>query len=288
MMKKMAALALAALLLLTALTACAESSGTRLDLTKMKITLRGSDNKDHVSLHGMTLSLAAGSAEGVPTLQATLDYDEQVDSVFQVVDGRLLLSMGGITGTYYVDLGEAIGDAPKGRLMAAGVGAGLLMFGSNPDMAISLAMPLDKKGRHVANIEIPRALYLDLAERFLGMLEGSDFGVDAEALRKDIYENEEKVRIKIIYNAEAGKIWIRFLRGKKGVQLYARTALTTGPMEFINISADEGQHDLLNLDEEVLMDLSTDLDFMSMKAERFFTGVHLDKLTGSGESAQAE
>ena len=280
-MKRMTALVLALVTLLMPLAARADSFGTRLDMNKLRVSLRGSKNKSVVKLHHMDLALALGSAEGVPTIQATLDYDEQVDIVVQLVDTRLLFSMGGVNGTFYVDLATLLGDEEKAQLLSTGMGAGITMFGLNPELVMELSMPKNKKGNHVATFEVPRELWLALGDRVLDMLKGSDSGVDVKAARKDLHRNKKKVRVKVIYNPEKHWIRLRFLRGKKGYQLYGKVNLTSEAMEFINISADEEQYDLMNLDEEMQESLRNDMDFLSLKAERFTSSVNLNKLTQS-------
>ena len=91
----------------------------------------------------------------------------------------------------------------------------------------------------MATFEVPRELWLALGDRVLDMLKGSDSGVDVKAARKDLHRNKKKVRVKVIYNPEKHWIRLRFLRGKKGYQLYGKVNLTSEAMEFINISADE-------------------------------------------------
>ena len=51
-----------------------------------------------------------GTAGGVPTLQGSFDNGkgQLLDLIFQVYGDRLLLSMGGISGTYYVATGSTI------------------------------------------------------------------------------------------------------------------------------------------------------------------------------------
>lgn len=275
MIKRMTALALALLMLLGMAAACAESSGTRLELTKLRVSLRGSDNTNVVRLKDMTLSVTMGSAEGVPTLQATLDYGEQVDFIAQIVDSRILLSMGGVAGTFYVDLGEALGDAAKGQLMAVGAGAALKLVGTNPDLVLSMWMPKNKNGVNSITLKLPRKLGLALAERLGGLLGDGE-------VAEEMASSKATIRLKILYRPEKNSITLRLLRGKKGIELKALAEQTTGPAEFINISADEVQYNLLALEDDVRAGLETDLEFMAMKADRFINSVHLDVLADAG------
>ena len=105
-MKRIMALALAIALLLASMAALADSSGSRMDMKKLKLKVVDSEGSNRVRLHGMELSVAIGSAEGIPTVQTSLFYgdSQQLDFVMQVVGSRLILCMGGVSGIYYVDL----------------------------------------------------------------------------------------------------------------------------------------------------------------------------------------
>jgi hypothetical protein len=82
-MKRVTALLLALAMLLAGASALAQSYGSRLELTKIRISLLGSTNTNVARLHGVGLTVTVGSAEGVPTLQISLHYgdNQQLDSV---------------------------------------------------------------------------------------------------------------------------------------------------------------------------------------------------------------
>ena len=133
-MRKMLAWILVLASLLTWSAACAESSGTQIRLKEMRVFYAGNKD-DYVRLNDMRLYLSAGSAEGIPTLQILLDYGDgqETESVLQVVGSKLVVCLGGINGTYYVDLNDVYEEPGKGLLMATAIGTAIQMFGADPD-----------------------------------------------------------------------------------------------------------------------------------------------------------
>ena len=287
-MKRITALLLAVLITLSTLTACAEASGTRLELTNIRLSWCGSENKKQIKLKDVSLSLAAGEVEGIPTMQLTLYSEEQLDVVAQAVDGRILLSMGGVTGVYSFDLGTILGDEAKGELLTAGIGAGVMMFGAKPNAMLKLWMKKGKKGKRSrlrATIRLTPEMRRALAEQLETLPEWMTGDLDRESMRAELLKEKPSLRLKIIYRPKKGKIDLRFLRGKEGLRIRGDITMTTGPQDFVNISEDETRYDWLNLDDEVLECLKDELDFMALKARRFASGIHFDKLTQTDEAA---
>ena len=147
MMKRTMALLLVLAMLLTGASALAQSYGSRVELTKIRVSLLGSENKNVARLHGMGLTLTVGSAENVPTLQVTLSYgdNQQLDSVAQIVDNQAIMCLGGVNGTFYADLDDLFGEG-QGDLVSSAIGSALLMFGSKPKMMLQMVLPINKKG----------------------------------------------------------------------------------------------------------------------------------------------
>ena len=59
--------------------------------------------------------------------------------------------------------------------------------------------------------------------------------------------------------------------------------LTTEPMEMVNISEDEVQYDLLNLDEAVVEEMKGELEYMGFKLDSFVENSNMRKLVGDGK-----
>lgn len=281
-MKRIMALVLAIALLLASVAALAESSGSRLDMKHLKIKLVGDDSDEQISLHGMNLSVAVGSAEGVPTLQITLFYgdNQQLDCVMQIVGTRVMLCMGGISGTYYVDLADVLHDKTKGEMTATAIDAALQMFGANPDLVMELSMPKNEKGSHVARLEVPKEIYISAASRVMALLKGNRNMTEEEldVMRDSMEQADQGTVLEMRYRPKQKKIWLYFLQGEQGIRLFAKATMTTEPMEFINISQDEIQYDLLNLDSDTKSELQGELELLALKIGHFMTSTELETL----------
>ena len=59
--------------------------------------------------------------------------------------------------------------------------------------------------------------------------------------------------------------------------------LTSEPMEMVNISEDEVQYDLLNLDEAVVEEMKGELEYMGFKLDSFVENSNMRKLVGDGK-----
>lgn len=285
-MKRMTALIVALIMLLAWTAACAETTGTRLDLESVKLSLVGSDNKNKVRLHDMTLSIAVGVVEGMPTLQAMLSYGDgqELDSVLQLAGNRLLVCMGGISGTYYIDL-DALPGGAQGGLARAALEAAVGTFAANPNLVLDMTLPKNEKGVRTLSVKIPKASYKAFAERIAELL-ASFQGQEAEAanaLLEAADASKRSLKIGVRYNTNNDKLRLRFTRGGEGLQINAKLTLITEPMEFINLSADPEILNLLELDDEARTNLRDELDFLSMKYDFFAKNIHLNRLTGEGE-----
>lgn len=281
-MKRIAAWILVLVALMTWTAAGAESTGTKTRIKNMELSLVQNED-DYVRLHNMKLYVIVGSAEGVPTLQITLDYgDEQrLDSVLQVVGSRLLICIGGISGTYYVDLNELFDEPGKGLLLATAFGSTLQWFGSDPRESIRTLMPFDEEGVHTASIELPVEKLGMFLNRFLAGEEDPDAVQEEEvqSLTDTFLRPGEPIELKIRYWRGKRKIWFYLMRGDKGIVLYGRTKQSSGHMKFVNISEDEVQYNLLDLDQTTKDELIGELEFLGIKMGSFIRNSNLSRLS---------
>ena len=280
-MKRLTALVLALMMLLTWTVACAESSGTQIMLRKMRV-YNGENEDDYVSLHDMRLYLSAGSAEGIPTLQILLDYgdEQETESVLQVVGSKLVVCIGGINGTYYVDLNDVYEEPGKGLLTATAFGAAIQMFGADPDSVIKATMPKDEKKYRTLRFELPVQKIHEALERYTGEQESND-EVQKTGLMETLEsfaQSDEPVEMMIRYRKSKKRFQLYFINGDEKIWLTARTQQTTGPMEFINPSADEEQRNLLELDQEMKDELAGELEFLGIKITSFLLHSSLKNL----------
>ena len=168
-MKKTVAVALVLMLLLTSAAACAESAGA-LSLSKLSISSVSGRRSSTVKLRKMSLSMLLGSVEGIPTLEINFDNGkgQQVDAIMQIVGTRLLVSIGGVSGTYYVDLTSIASEPGKGEMVAKAVGSALALAGPHLDVLLYALTTEDSKGVRSMEIKIPDALYKAMVENLLG------------------------------------------------------------------------------------------------------------------------
>ena len=271
-MKRLTALVLALMMLLTWTVACAESSGTQFRMSKMRVNY-GENKDDRASLNDMLLYLSVGSAEGIPTLQILLDYgdEQETESVLQVVGSKLVVCVGGINGTYYVDLNDFYEEPGKGLLMATAIGTAIQMFGADPDSVMKATMPRDEKKYRTLRFELPVEKILEALKSYAGEQESNDEAQKTRLMEtlESFVQSDEPVEMMIRYRKAKKRFQLYLINGDEKIWLSARTKQTTGPMEFINPSADAEQHDLLNLDQETKDELAGEMEFLGIKMSSF-------------------
>jgi len=285
-MKKVTALLLALAMLLAGASALAQSYGSRMELTKIRISLLGSTNTNVARLHGVGLSVTVGSAEGVPTLQASLTYGDgqQLDAIAQIVDNRLVACLGGVNGTFYADLDAIFGEG-QGTMVSNAIGVALLMGGSKPKMMLQMVLPVNSKGVFSKHFKIPVDQYRAFIEPLVATLENTDTlrEEDVQSLHDAIPQGDEEVELRVRYNPNSDSLRIRILQNGKGVYIRGTMHLNTEEMEMINISADEVQYNLLDLDEAVVEEMRDERAYMGCKLDSFIANSNMRKLSGSGE-----
>ena len=284
-MKRTTALLMALVMLLTGALATAESYGSQLELTKIRVSLLGSENKNVARLHGIGLVVTIGSAENVPTLQASLQYgdNQQLDAIAQIVDNQLVACLGGVNGTFYADLDALFGEG-RGNIVSSAIGGALLMFGSKPKMMLQMVLPISKKGVFRKTIMIPADKYRAYIEPLVLALENTETlrQEDEQALRDVLPKGDDAVKVSIRYNPNSDTLRIRLTQDGKGIYIRGTMKLTSEPMEMVNISEDEVQYDLLNLDEAVVEEMKGELEYMGFKLDSFVENSNMRKLVGDG------
>ena len=203
---------MALVMLLTGALAAAESYGSQLELTKIRVSLLGSENKNVARLHGIGLVVTIGSAENVPTLQASLQYgdNQQLDAIAQIVDNQLVACLGGVNGTFYADLDALFGEG-RGNIVSSAIGSALLMFGSKPKMMLQMVLPISKKGVFRRTIMIPADKYRAYIEPLVLALENTETlrQEDEQALRDVLPKGDDAVKVSIRYNPNSDTLRIR-------------------------------------------------------------------------------
>jgi len=285
-MKRFTALLLALAMLLAGASAVAQSYGSRLELTKIRVSLLGSENKSVARLHGMGLIVTMGSAENVPTAQVSLTYGEnqQLDCVAQIKDNRLVACLGGVNGTFYADLDALFGEG-QGKLVSGVMGTTMLMFGSKPKMMLQMVLPANKRGIFRKRFRIPAEQYRKFIEPLILAMENTETlrKEDEQALRDSLPQGDDEVKVLVRFNPNNDSLRIKITQNDKGFYIRGTMRLSTEPMELVNISTDEVQYDLLNLDDSVVEEMRGELEYMGFKLDSFVENSNIRKLTGDGE-----
>ena len=285
-MKRITALALALVLaMLALLPACAEDFMepeppiSTLQLDKLSVSRLTNGKAKTTSLKGMGLSLSMGTAGGVPTLQGSFDNGkgQLLDLIFQVYGDRLLLSMGGISGTYYVDL-EEVAEAPgEGARLAKGVGSGLALAGGHLDAVLQALSTEDGSGVRTLTLNLPEGAYNAVAKSMLDIMGGIDLMklLDVGELEEELEASEDSPSLILRYDPKAATFELDIVRGGNGLRLKADMTVTVEPMTLVNISTDELMYDLLHMDAMRLMELRGELAIIALKYGHFAGGTGL-------------
>ena len=282
-MKKWMALFLAVVALATAcIPALAESSGTSFHLSGVVVRPVGGNSDVKAKLKGMEIDVRIGSANGVPTVQTYILFseDQEMETVLQLMDSRLVLCMGGISGTYTVDLEDLMAEPGQGTMMAGAMGAALVMFGANPDVVLQTAVPANDNGTHIATFELAPEQYLPTLEALVERLTEAEMLTEEELadLQQGLLSGKEPVVFEWHYNPRKGTMSLKATQAEVGFRISANAQRTTGEMEFIDTGAPEDMVDLLNMDTDAMDELSTDLEFMGIKIISFIRHSTLHKL----------
>ena len=164
--------------------------------------------------------------------------------------------------------------------MAKTVGSALALAGPHLDVLLYALTTEDAKGVRSMQIRIPDALYKAVAESVLSIMEGLETtdGLISNDLLERAQALEGGAVLSLRYKPATGDIEIAALQNGNGMQLSAKMELSIGEQEFVNISADELQYDLMKLDAAQMNELRDELDIIALKFGKFALGTGLSKL----------
>ena len=281
-MKKIVAVALALMLALASVAACAESTAGALALSKLSISGVSGGRTRSVKLENMSLWMLLGSVEGIPTLEVSFDNGkgQAVDAIFQILDTRLLVSIGGVSGTYYVDLTSISSEPGRGEMVAKAVGSALALAGPHLDVLLYALTTEDAKGVRTLEIPLPDDMYIAVADSVLNIVEGLETAEEIAGgdLEHMVDELEGGAKLRLSYKPDSGDIEIAALQNGRGLQLSAHMDMTIEDAVFVNISEDEMQYDLMNISDAQMDELRGELDIIAKKFGKFALGSGLSKL----------
>ena len=280
-MKRILTLALALLLLLA--SACAEEAmaGT-LKLTGLSLTHVTEKGERKVKFDGITLSFAMGSDGGTPMLQATFDngQGQVVDAVMQIEGSAMLLSMGGITGVYSLDLNRLTANEGDGTIVAQALGGALTLAGTHLEMLLNTLTHEAENG--IRSMEIPFATrpLIDAAEGMLSFAEGMEAieGLDLQALRSQLEAMGDEALLRLGWRKSDGAFAIEASQGSEAMRLSGTLELGQESVYFIVIGPEEERYDIMDLDASTLEQLRGELNLIGIKFMHFADGSGLENI----------
>lgn len=281
-MKKLVAIALVMLMLLGLASACAESTGSTLSMSDISVSYTEKGRTRTARLKGMSLSMALGSAEGVPTLQTTFDSGkgQVVDAIFQIVGTNMLVSVGGISGTFFIDLESISTREGGGSIIANSLSSLFTLAGPHLDVLLYVVTKVDANGVRFLEVPLPSDMYVAVAQSVLGIIEGMENvdETDVDELMERVEDSEDRAVFRFAFDEKAGTFTVSATRGGSGMQVAGNMTLTVEPMVFVNISADEERYDLLNLDEDKKSEVRSELGFILTKFGAFSRNIGLGSI----------
>lgn len=285
-MKRIIALALA-LLVLFSVAAYAETQATRVVLGELSLSYIDNGRARTVRFKNITLNMIMGASGDIPTVQATFDNgsDQQVDGVVQIVGNEVLLSVGGITGVYALDLtrhASKLGNLSGDATVASVLSKMLSMAGTHMDMMLYAMTSEGKNGMRSLTLNVPTGGYVAAMEGVIALIDGLEAveDDDVDDLRERVESVNDSAQLAFTYSPSSGKFAVSVSQEGKTIQLAGVMTLSVENVTFIDIGEDEERYDLLNLDPEVLNQLRGEIGLISLKFIHFADGSGLAKLLG--------
>ncbi len=286
-MNKLAALVLALALLLGVAALAepvpvAETEASILRLTELTMAYVDENGMRSVRFEGSSLTAAIGVSEGAPTLQVNFanDNGQMVDGVVQLAGREVLLSMGGISGTYAIDLQAFTSEEGSADDTVRSLTQVLQLAGSHLDVVLYAMTRDDGNGMRSVEVPLPMPQLISSAESLLSVTEGMEAtqDVDLDELYQQVEALNDEAVLRFNYSPETGAFELSAIQNGRGMRLSGTMQLTNEMMTFINITDDEEKLDALNLTPMQLEDLRSELDMVLVKYGDFVTAVGLDNL----------
>ncbi len=283
-MKRLVALvlALAALLGFSALAepaAPAESMAGIIHLSDLALAYADEDGMRSVRFENSSLTAAIGKCEGAPTIQINFDNGngQMVDGVIQLDGQQVLLSMGGISGIYAIDLQAFAGEGNSAEETARGLTHALDLAGTHLDVVLYAVTRERSGGMRSVEMPLPMPSLISAAESLLSVTRGMQAtdDVDLDDLNGQMEALDAEAMMGFRYSPETGAFELAAVQNGRGMCFSGTMKLTHEPMTFINIMGDEERLDALHLTDEDLEELRGELDMVLVKYADFVTAVGL-------------
>lgn len=280
-MKKLFAALLALALALSAPLALAEQNASIVRMTDMKLSYVSPEGSNSASFTDATLLMALGDSEGAPTMQLMFESGEgqAVDAVMQIVDGRVLFAMGGLSATYAFSLDRFASDGNTGVDVASGISRALSLAGAHLDVVLYAITQPDESGMRVLDSSMPMPQLMQVLRAMLSLADGvesvEDAGLDELQARMESAEGE--ARLSFRYSPETGAFDLAAIQDGTGIRLSGMFTMTFEPMTFIDITTDDVEIcDVSNMTDAQRETLRGELGMLFPKLVDYAGGAGLD------------
>ena len=260
----------------------AETEASILRLTDLSLAYVDESGMRSVRFEGSSLTAAIGISQGAPTLQVNFanDNGQMVDGVVQLAGREVLLSMGGISGTYAIDLQNFTGEDDNADDTVRGLTQVLQLAGSHLDVVLYAMTRDDGSGVRSLEVPLPMPQLISSAESLLSVTRGMEAtqDVDLDELYQQVEALDDEAVLHFSYSPETGAFELSAIQNGRGMRLSGTMQLTNETMTFINITDDEEKLDALHLTPRQLEDLRSELDMVLVKYGDFVTAIGLNDI----------
>ena len=282
-MKRFFALALVLAMLLAALSACAEESAGTLRFSRLSVShAEEGGNKRTVKLSNFSLLFAVGSPAGTPTIQATLDNGrgQVLDAVIKIEGSEILVSMGGISGVFTVDLKEFTADEAQAAMFAQLLGGSVTLAANHLGMVLRSLTNEGQGGSRSLEGRVPAKLMAAAMKGMLDLCEGMEAtaDLDMDQLRRRVASMKDDAKLNFRYNEGNRSFTLTLTQGNETAQLSGRMELGSEQTFFIDISHEEERYDLVHMDASELGRLKEEANMIAIKFLHFADGSGLDDI----------
>ena len=278
-MKRIVALLLA-LTLALGLSCLAEADASVVRLGDLTLSYADGSGVRSVRFEGASLTLAIGEPEGMPTVQASFDNGngQMVDGVVRLAGREVQLSMGGISGTYTIDLQALAGEGNSADDTARGLTHAVELAGAHLDVVLYALTRDDGNGMRSLEMPLPMPQLISLAEAMLSAAGDptEDAGIDGLYSRVEALNADAMLLFR--YSPETGAFELAAVQNGRGMRLSGTMQLSNERMIFIQISDEEEKLDALNLTDAQREALRSELDMVLVKYADFVMSAGLSAL----------
>lgn len=268
-MKKLAVLALVIAALL-GMTCLAETDAAVVRLDDLALAYADAGGVRSVRFEGAGIMLAVGEPDGDMTLQASVHNGngQMMDALLKIVGQEVLLSMGGLSATYAVDLQAFAGEGNSAEDTARGLTRALQLAGSHLDVVLYAATRDDGNGMRSVEVPLPMPQLISMAEALLSAAEDPNQDDEMDSLYSQVDALNGEARLGFRYSPENGAFELAAMQGGRGMRLSGTMHMANEQMTFISIADEEERLDALHLDDEQKARLREELGILLSK----FTG----------------